>query len=220
MSDFRVAFCVSGQGRLFREAVRHGPALGIVPELLIADDGASPDLEPFCDAAGIHVARLSGDGNAYRGEIARACDAAQPDLLCLTFDRILPPEVVGPRRGAIINVHLALLPAFRGRGAIDRALETDVRYAGATIHEVTEEVDRGPIVAQCVVATRSDDTAESLGRHVYELLRPMYLQVLAWYAEDRVARDRQGRIRVRGATYGKMPVSPALERDFPAVQSL
>ena len=213
VGELRVGFCVSGRGRLFREAATRRSALGIVPALLVADHGASAALEPFCTAAGIPVARLPEDDDRYRTEIARACDAASLDLLCLTFDRILPPEVVAPRPGRIINVHLALLPAFRGKRAFERALAADVRYAGATIHEVTEDVDRGPIVAQCVIATQRDDTVEAVGDRVYGLLRPMFLQVLAWYAEGRVARDDRGRIRVRDAVYGELPVSPALERD-------
>ncbi len=214
MSEFRVGFCVSGQGRLFREATRCRQPLGITPALLIADTYASADLGPFCAAAGIPVSRLSPDGGQSLAEIGRACDVAGLDLLCLTFDRILPPEVVAPRRGRIINVHPALLPAFRGKRAIPRAISADVRYAGATIHEVTEDVDGGPILAQCVVATTADESVESIGRRIYELLRPMYLQVLAWYAEGRVVTDEHGRVRVRDAAYGRLPVSPALERPF------
>lgn len=210
----RVGFCVSGQGRLFREASLRRTALGIDPALLIADSDASAELEIFGAAADIPVVRLSRDDGRLGSEIERACELARVDLLSLTFDRILPPQVIAPRRGRIINVHPALLPAFRGKRAIPRAISADVRYAGATIHEVTEDVDGGPILAQCVVATAADESESSIGRRIYELLRPMYLQVLAWYAEGRVTKDEHGRVRVRDATYGRLPVSPALERPF------
>lgn len=212
MSALRVGFCVSGKGRLFRETVSAQRALGILPALLIADHTASPDLEAFCAAADIPMWRLPADDPGYRIAIARLRDE-DLDLLCLTFDRILPPEVVAPLRGRIVNVHLALLPAFRGKRALERALAADVRYAGATIHEVTDELDRGPVIAQCVAGIERDDTAEAIDDRVYALLRPMYLQVIAWYAQGRVTRDERGRIRVRDASYGGLPVSPALEHD-------
>jgi len=95
---------------------------------------------------------------------------------------------------------------------MERTLASGARFGGATIHDVVDEVDAGAIIAQAVVATIPGETLADYGRRVYRLLEPMFLQVMAWYAEGRVERDGGGRIVVRNARYGSLPVSPALER--------
>jgi phosphoribosylglycinamide formyltransferase 1 len=213
---FRVGFCVSGQGRLFRAAVAHRQAVGIQPALLVAGHNASVELEPFCAAHGVPCARLPRQPRPqFDRELSRVCVAARLDLLSLTFDRILPRDVVKHYGGRVINTHMSLLPAFKGLAAVTESLKADVRFAGATIHEVTDEVDGGAIIAQCVVGVRPDDDTASLGRRLFERLRPMYLQVIAWYAAGRVEKDGDGRIRIRDAAYGELPVSPLLELTFP-----
>ncbi len=42
------------------------------------------------------------------------------------------------------------------------ALESDVTETGCTVHVVTDDVDRGPILDQRRVEVRPDDTVESL----------------------------------------------------------
>lgn len=212
---YRVGFCISGQGRLFRAAVVHRQRLGITPALVVTDKPPAGDIEAFCASAGLDLVRIVGLGaEAFAERITEICGAAQLDLLCLTFDRILPKALVSRYPGRIINVHTALLPAFAGRRPLERAIATNVRYTGATIHVVTDAIDQGPIVAQCIIATRPDESAESLGDRLFGVMRLMYLQVIAWYAAGRVT-DQGGRIVIREAVYGEMPISPAVELAFP-----
>lgn len=215
MKDFRVGFCVSGAGRLFRAAACHAVALGIHPALVVAESKCAEDLEAFCAERKVPIHKLNPKPRAaFDSEITRLCVAAELDLLCLTFDRIVPPPLVAHYRGRIINVHMGLLPAFKGMGALAQAVRQGVRFAGATVHEVTEDVDAGAVVSQCVIALRRQESPESLGRRLFVWLRPMFLQVLAWYAVGRVIRQG-GHLWVRDAVYGELPVSPAIEEPFP-----
>lgn len=211
-ADFKVGFCISGMGRLFRAAAEQSAALGIRPALVVAEAKASADLEAFCRDRGIAFVRLPNlPRPQFDEEIFRVCTAAKLDLLSLTFDKLLPAALVRHYPGKIINVHPALLPAFKGMHALQQVADAGAHLTGATIHEVDEQMDHGPIVAQCVVGLGRGETAESIGRAVYPLLRQMYLQVLAWYAAGRVEKDPAGRLRVREAVYGDLPVIPALE---------
>ncbi len=213
---FRVGFCVSGNGALFRAAAAHRAILGIQPALVVAGPNAASDLERFCgerDIAFVALPRLQRA--AFNETITRVCVEPQLDLLTLTFDRIIPPELVHHYRGRVINTHMSLLPAFKGLHGLAQSLDAGVRFAGATIHEVEEAVDNGAIIAQCVVGVRRDDSEVSLGERLYDSLRPMYLQVLAWYAAGRVVKDARGRLWVRNAVYGRLPISPAVELDLP-----
>ena len=214
---FRVGFCVSGYGALFRAAAIHSATLGIQPTLVVAGPNASPDLEPFCRERAIPCVVLPRlQRAAFNETITPVCVQPQLDLLSLTFDRIIPPELVRHYRGRVINTHTSLLPAFKGLHGLAQALNAGARFAGATIHEVEEEVDAGAIIAQCVVGIERGDSEVTLGERLYDSLRRMYLQVLAWYAAGRVVKDAHGHLWVRDAAYGLLPISPAVELDLPS----
>jgi phosphoribosylglycinamide formyltransferase 1 len=205
----RVAFCVSGRGSLFRAAVERREAIGIEPALLITETKTSAELDAFARERQIPHDRLDPKPrDVFDRELTRRLVDADVDLIALTFDRILPPDLVRHYAGRIINVHPALLPAFAGMRGIERTLESGARFGGATIHEVIDAVDAGPIIAQAVVATIPGESIDDYGRRMYALLESMFLDVLRWYAEGRVTHDGNGRVVVRGATYGTLPVSP------------
>ena len=210
--SFRAGFCVSGNGSLFRAAVRRRSETGAEPALLVLETKSAADLDEFAAANGVNAVRFDPrDRAAFHADVARALAGARLDLVVLTFDRVLPPETVAAFPHRIVNVHPSLLPAFAGNRGIERTLESGVRIGGATIHEVVDEVDAGPVIAQAAVAIEPGDTAESYGGRLYALLEPMFLQVLRWYSEGRVGRDERGRVVVRGARYDALPVVPALE---------
>jgi phosphoribosylglycinamide formyltransferase-1 len=185
--------------------------IGIEPVILITETKASPSLTAFArqhEVAEVRLDPISRD--AFENDLSRALIAARADLVSLTFDRIVPPAIVEAFRGRMINVHPGLLPAYPGRRAIERLIESGALFGGATIHEVTDNIDGGPIVAQAVVATIPGDTVETYGARMYALLEPMYLDVLRWYVAGSVVHDDAGRVVVRGAEYGTLPVSPRM----------
>lgn len=213
-SAFRVGFCVSGQGRLFRAAVQHHAQLGIAPVLVVTDKPKVGDLDEFCAAAGLPLVRLAGmDRPSFDRRLTEVCRDARLDLLCLSFDKILPPELVSLYRDRIINVHTSLLPAFAGRAPTERTVASGARFGGATIHVVTDDVDGGPIIAQCVLGIRADEQPAALADRMFGLMRLMYLQVLTWFAARRVT-WREGQVWIRDAVYGELPISPAVELSF------
>jgi len=208
----RVAFCVSGRGSLFRAAVSQAVTIGIRPVLLVTETKSSAELDAFARDHGLPHVRLDPKPrDAFDRELARVLQEADADLISLTFDRILPAEIVRAHAGRIINVHPALLPAFAGTRGVERTLESGARIGGATVHEVIDEVDAGPIIAQAVVGTIPGESPDDYGRRMYAVLEPMFLTVLRWYAEGRVEHDDAGRVVVRRAVYGTLPVNPTLE---------
>ena len=113
----RVGFCVSGNGSLFRAAVLHRAELPIEPLLVITETKAAADIETFSSQNGLRCVRLDpADRPTFDRALTATLIAADLDLIALTFDRVLPPEVVRHYAGRVINVHPALLPAFGGKG--------------------------------------------------------------------------------------------------------
>jgi phosphoribosylglycinamide formyltransferase-1 len=105
-------------------------------------------------------------------EIARLLQAHDVNLVLLAgYLKRLGPRTLSrfPRR--IINIHPALLPKFGGPGMYGRfvheaVLSAKEPFTGVTIHLVDEQYDHGPVVDQCRVEVRKDDTVESLGTRV------------------------------------------------------
>jgi phosphoribosylglycinamide formyltransferase-1 len=94
-------------------------------------------------------------------------DLHAPDLVVLAgFMRILTPGFVAHYAGRLINIHPSLLPAFTGLNTHQRAIDAGCKFAGATVHQVTAELDHGQILAQAVVPVLSGDTSEALAARV------------------------------------------------------
>lgn len=131
------------------------------------------------DAKGLVFAREHGmatavlDHKAYDSREAfdaammAAIDAYQPALVVLAgFMRILTPGFVAHYAGRLLNIHPSLLPAFPGLHTHRRAIEAGCKFAGATVHQVTAELDHGPILAQAVVPVLPQDDEHTLAARV------------------------------------------------------
>ncbi len=82
--------------------------------------------------------------------------------------RVIKKPIIGAFAGRILNVHPSLLPRHRGLEAWKRALEAGDRETGATVHQVTEEIDAGEIIAQRAVPILAKDTPESLLERIHD----------------------------------------------------
>src|SRR3990167_7430575 len=104
---------------------------------------------------------------AFDAELAAVIDRHAPALVVLAgFMRILTPGFVAHYAGRLVNIHPSLLPAFTGLHTHQRAIDAGCRFAGCTVHQVTAELDLGPIVDQAVVPVLPGDTADTLAARV------------------------------------------------------
>jgi phosphoribosylglycinamide formyltransferase-1 len=104
---------------------------------------------------------------ALMAEIDRHDPQGHPALVVLAgFMRILTPGFVAHYAGRLVNIHPSLLPAFTGLHTHQRALDEGCKFAGATVHRVTPELDHGEILDQAVVPVLPGDTALTLATRV------------------------------------------------------
>jgi phosphoribosylglycinamide formyltransferase-1 len=140
------------------------------------------------------------DREAFERRMQELLEAHGIELVCLAgFMRLLTPWFVDRWRGRMINIHPALLPAFRGLHTHQRALDAGVKIHGASVHFVAPDTDGGPIIAQGAVAVRDDDSAETLAARVLAVEHEIYPAALALLAAGRI-RIIDGRCRIEGAT--------------------
>jgi phosphoribosylglycinamide formyltransferase 1 len=117
---------------------------------------------------------------AFDAELAAAIDRHQPALVVLAgFMRILTPEFVARYEGRLLNIHPSLLPAFPGLHTHQRAIDAGCRVAGVTVHQVTAELDHGPILEQAVVPVLPGDTADALAARVLTQEHLIYPRAIA-----------------------------------------
>jgi phosphoribosylglycinamide formyltransferase-1 len=113
-------------------------------------------------------------------------------LVCLAgFMRLLTKVFLDAFPNGIVNIHPSLLPAFPGTNAQYQALEHGVKWTGATVHLVNEELDGGPIILQEPVPVKDGDDLDTLAARILERehhLYPLAIQVLlngGWRVDGR-----------------------------------
>lgn len=167
----RLGILVSGRGSNL-EAIL---AAGLDVSLVISN---RPDVRALSVAASYGVPPLVlrradfADADARDAAIGHALTDAGVELCVLAgYDQLLRPAFFAAFNGRTINIHPSLLPAHGGRGMVGLAVHRSVlaardRETGVTIHEVTAELDGGPVLAQCRVPVLPADDAEALAARV------------------------------------------------------
>jgi phosphoribosylglycinamide formyltransferase 1 len=201
----RVAVLISGRGSNMAALISaaRAPSWPAEIALVLANRAEAAGLA-HAEAAGIATAvvehrRYGEDREAFERAIDRELAAAGIDLVCLAgFMRLFTPWLPGRWAGRMLNIHPALLPAFKGVDTHARALATGVRIHGASVHFVVPEMDSGPIVAQAAVPVHPDDTADTLAARVLAAEHRLYPLAVKLVAGDRV-RIVDGRCEIAGA---------------------
>ncbi|HZL62893.1 MAG TPA: phosphoribosylglycinamide formyltransferase [Pseudolabrys sp.] len=193
MSRKRVAVLISGRGSNMAALIEAAKDKKYPAEIALV-------LSNRPDAGGLHVARAIGiateivdhaafgkDRAAFERALQTVLTSHHIDLVCLAgFMRLLTPGFVGLWPERILNIHPALLPAFKGLDTHKRALEAGVKLHGATVHFVVPEMDSGPIIAQGAVAVRAGDSEATLAARVLAVEHRIYPLALKLVAEGRV----------------------------------
>jgi phosphoribosylglycinamide formyltransferase 1 len=191
-APLRIAILISGRGSNMSAITRaclSGEIHGHVA-LVISDRADAAGLSGARDlgAETATVQRRPGmPAAAYDEELAATIDASRPDVIALAgFMRILSRPLVERYRGKMLNVHPALLPAYRGLNTHRRVLDAGESEHGASVHFVTPELDAGPVVLQSRVWVRPEDTEAALAARVLSTEHIIYPRVLSWVAQQRL----------------------------------
>lgn len=181
----RVAILISGGGSNMLELLRDMGQGGhpCTPVLVTSNDPTAAGLAKAA-AQGVATAAVDHrpfvrDRAAFEAALLEPILAANPDILCLAgFMRILTPDFIRRFEGRMLNIHPSLLPKYPGLHTHQRALDAGDTQAGCTVHEVTAELDAGPILGQAAVPILPGDTADTLTQRVLIQEHRLYPAVL------------------------------------------
>lgn len=181
MSRKRVAVLISGRGSNMAALIEAAKAADYPAEIaLVISNVPGAGGLALAEANGIATATVdhkafNRDREAFERALQAELEKHRIDVVCLAgFLRILTPWFVGQWDGRMINIHPALLPAYKGLDTHARALADGAKVHGATVHFVVPDMDAGPIILQEEVPVEPGDTAETLGKRVLAVEHRIY----------------------------------------------
>jgi phosphoribosylglycinamide formyltransferase 1 len=195
----RVAVLISGRGSNMAALIEAAKDKKYPAEIVLVISnrpGAGGLL--VAQAAGIATVvvdhtQFGKDRTDFESAVQALLEKHRVDLICLAgFMRLFTPDFVSKWHLRILNIHPALLPAFKGLDTHKRALQADAKIHGATVHYVVPEMDSGPIIAQGAISVRPIDSEDTLAMRVLEVEHRIYPLALKLVAEDRVTVENGG----------------------------
>lgn len=192
MTRKRTAILISGRGSNMRSLIEAASDPAYPAEIVLV-------LSNRPEAAGLAVAKELGIATgavdhkihagreSFEASLQVLLELHRVELVCLAgFLRLLTPSFVRLWQGRMINVHPALLPAYRGLHTHERALADGAKIHGCTVHFVVPGMDEGPIIAQTAIAVLNSDRLETLARRVLAEEHRLYPMALADVASGRI----------------------------------
>ena len=173
----KIAILGSGDGGIFEAIVNYFRTKDV--EIVCLSDNLNSDLLVRAKNLSVKHQYLPYEENAaYFG-------THNFDLIVLTgYSQQLPPEVLN--LGKFINIHPSLLPAFKGKDAVQRAFYAGVKVSGVTVHRVTSELDGGKIIAQYPVLIGNLTHFDEFEAEIHSLEQKLYPIVIDSILSDRV----------------------------------
>jgi phosphoribosylglycinamide formyltransferase 1 len=189
----RTAILISGRGSNMRALIERArdPSFPAEISLVLSNRPEAAGLA-FAKDSNIPCTVVDHKSYAMREEFERAMQAVlemhRIEIVCLAgFMRLLTPWFIEQWPGRLLNIHPALLPAYRGLHTHERALADGVKIHGCTVHFVSAGIDEGPVIAQAAVPVLDSDTPETLAARVLEQEHIIYPAALARIAEGLVS---------------------------------
>ena len=193
MSRKRVGVLISGRGSNMAALIDAAKDDSFPAEIVLVASNVA-------DAGGLASARSAGiatevlehsafgkDRAAFERALQAVLNNHRIELVCLAgFMRLLSSDFVNRWPQHLLNIHPALLPAFKGLDTHKRALESGAKVHGATVHFVVAEMDAGPVIMQGAVAVRVGDDEAALAARVLAVEHRIYPQALKLVAQGRV----------------------------------
>jgi phosphoribosylglycinamide formyltransferase-1 len=204
MSRKRVAVLISGRGSNMAALIEATKDNTYPAEIvLVASNRPDAGGLAAAHAAGIAAAvvdhtRFGKDRAGFDRALQAVLEQHRIDIVCLAgFMRLLTAGFVAQWQERMLNIHPALLPAFKGLDTHRRALEAGAKVHGATVHFVVPEMDAGPVIVRGAVAVHDDDSEATLAARVLAVEHHIYPLALRLVAEGRV-RVVDGRCLIDG----------------------
>ena len=184
MNMKRIAIFASGSGTNAENIVRHFTQSATVEVAAVVTNRRQAKVIDRLKPLGIEVEYFPKEEWKNPEQVTRRLTEAGIDLIVLAgFLAVVRDPLLSAFEGRIINIHPSLLPKYGGDGmwggnVHEAVIKAGEKESGITIHEVTAQVDGGPIVAQYTCPVLPGDTPDTLEARIHQLEYQYYPQVI------------------------------------------
>jgi len=193
----KVAILISGRGSNMQSLIQAANEADYPAEIIgVFSNRADAAGLDYAKAHGIQTAVISHKNFDSRESFCEALDSKLEEwgteFICLAgYMRIHSNAFAEKWLGKMLNIHPSLLPLFKGLHPQRQAIEAGVKISGATVHEVTPELDAGPPVLQGVVPVLDDDDVDKLSARILTVEHQIYPLGLKQYIQKQSNTDQQ-----------------------------
>lgn len=195
----RVAILASGNGTNFEALANHFQS-GDIPGQLALLFCNHPDAPVINRAKRLHVpyetftVKSCGGKDKYEQKLLAVLQKYRIDFIALAgYLRVVGPTILNAYPHAIINLHPALLPKYKGLNSIQRAFDDfkagKCKETGVTVHYIDSQLDHGTIIGQKAVPIHDDDTAASLEARVHQTEHVLFPAMLKKVLTERTNKE-------------------------------
>ena len=152
------------------------------PKLVVSNNSAAEGLA-FAEKNSIETfvpnIEQNQDNSVFEEKTLHVLKEKNIDIICLAgFMKILSDNFIKSFSKPILNIHPSLLPSFRGLNTYQRALNAGSLIHGATVHQITKDVDQGPILGQVIMRIAENTTAKKMEQDLLPQEHLLYKRVL------------------------------------------
>lgn len=188
MRPLKIGYLISGKGYFCQKIIKACKANAINAEVVVVvSNSKDSTCRDFVEKNGIDYFYLdlpAGDVDMDTEKVLDCLKNYSLDLVVTTFNGVLGKRFVKFNTNKAENMHLALLPLFKGLDPVGRALNSGQSVKGASIHYITEDIDGGSIISRVIIPLDSDETRETLSKKYKFALLPFMLNTLNLFCED------------------------------------
>ena len=143
-------------------------------------------------------------------EICDLCIKYNIDYIFLSFMKLLSGKIIKIYKNKIVNIHPAILPAFKGINAIERSFQSNTQFMGCTTHFIDYEMDEGITICQGII-NKSNDSYETHQKKLFFVLCLTFISTIIFVCESRLELIKDNKCNYKNAIYENKYLNPAPE---------
>ena len=173
----KIAVFISGRGSNLKNLIKHSKKKNsLIKIILVISNNPNAKGLKYASKSKIKIYGIKfKNKSSFEKNSLKLLKKYNIDLLCLAgFMKILSGNFIKKFSKPILNIHPSLLPKYKGLNTHERAIKNKDKFAGASIHKVTEKLDSGKVILQKKVKILKSDTVRSLEKKVLKIEHKIY----------------------------------------------
>ena len=177
----KIAVFISGRGSNLKNLIKHSKKKNsLIKIILVISNNPNAKGLKYASKSKIKIYGIKfKNKSSFENNSLKLLKKYNIDLLCLAgFMKILSGNFIKKFSKPILNIHPSLLPKYKGLNTHERAIKNKDKFAGASIHKVTEKLDSGKVILQKKVKILKSDTVRSLEKKVLKIEHKIYPEAI------------------------------------------